>query len=138
MDPYFEMEVTDYTAGSCAIMSLEKIGSCSGPVEVLTTLCESELGKLHKFRDTYGTLACFFVFSAGPEVKGFGHSKSHWLRYGTEFAKYLVDNKLGEVVTLGPKRNLKHHPKTTAQIWVWSPDQKAVEKWWTNQQKRKE
>ena len=131
--------ITTYVAGSCAVSSIANVGSCKSPVQVLTEFCKNELGTLDSFRKEYGKLACFYVFCAGPEVRsdepgGTGHSKNHWPRYGTETAQYIMDNGLGEVVTVGPKKNLKHHSTSTAQTWLWSPDQKAMERWWNRQQ----
>jgi hypothetical protein len=135
------MNVSTYVCSSCAVASIADIGSHKDPVGVLIAFCKGELGVKDVYRKQYGILTNFYVFCAGPEVKstekgGSGHSKNHWPRYGTEFAAYLVENELGEVVTLGPKLNAKHHSTSTAQVWVWSPDQKAVEKWWDKQQKR--
>jgi hypothetical protein len=89
------------------------------------------------FVRSLGTLTCFYAFVAGPEVPatapGGSHHSKAWVKYGTEFAEFIRENKLGEVVTVGPKPNKKHHPKSTAQAWLWSPDQSAVEAWWRNQ-----
>ena len=137
------MVIATYICGSCAVAGIQGIGDYKSPEEVLKLLCQQELGKIDgKFKVEYSKLTTYYIFCAGPEVKstekgGSHHSKDHWPKYGTEFAKFLVDNKLGEVVTVGPKFNAKHHPTTTAQVWAWSPDQKAVEEWWTNVQKGK-
>jgi hypothetical protein len=103
--------------------------------------CESQLGTQNQYRNRYPFLTAFYVFCAGPEVKstekgGTGHSKDHWPRYGTEFAQYILDNGLGLVATLPAKHNDKHHAESTAQTWLWSPDQQGVEKWWTALQER--
>jgi hypothetical protein len=131
------MAVVTYVCGSCAVASLNNIGSQKDSKEVLAIFCRSELGKTDNPFQKPGKrhLTNFYIFCAGPEVKsdekgGTGHSKNHWPKYGTEFAAYLKRNKLGKVVTVGPKLNLKHHPTSTAQLWAWSPNQKAVEAWW--------
>jgi hypothetical protein len=133
------MTIQTYVCGSCAVSSLSAVGSCKNPIDVLTRFCKQELGVIAEYQTAYTKLACFYVFCAGPEVKstekgGTGHSKNHWPKYGTELAQYIKDCKLGEIVTLGPKLNLKHHSTSTAQLWAWSPDQQAVEAWWTKQQ----
>jgi hypothetical protein len=124
------------------VSGITNLGSCNDPIEALSIICKTELGVLDAFKDTYANLTTFYVFCAGPEVKkneegGSHHSKDHWPKYGTEFAQFLIDNKLGEVSTVGPKRNKKHHRNSTAQVWLWSPNQEAVEAWWTEQQKGK-
>lgn len=134
------LAVNNYVCNSCAVSSISNVGSCENAVDVMRQFCLHELGGKTEFRDGYNKLVCFYVFCAGPEVpsgqKGSSHhSKDHWPKYGTEFAQFIVDNGLGEVQTLGPKRNLKHHAATTAQVWIWSPNQKAVETWWNDYQK---
>jgi len=135
------MEIQDYVAGSCAIMGIKDLAlNHTNANAAMVTFCCLQLGTINKFRPNLevgkmGKLANFYVFSCGPEVphdhpNGSHHSKAHWLKYGTEFAQFILDNKLGELVTLGPKFNMKQHPRTTAQIWVWSPDQTALEQWW--------
>ena len=127
--------INQYVCGSCAVASIATIGSCTGPEDVLKRFCKTELGERSSYRKDYRILTSYYVFCAGPEVTskakgGSHHSKDHWPRYGTELAAYILSNGLGEVVTVGPKKNLKHHKDTTAQVWVWSPDQKAMERWW--------
>jgi hypothetical protein len=120
---------------SCAASGIHNIGHYSDPVSLFKDFCKSQLVFIKSPFDPpgltkmYNTLYTFYVFIAGPEEPGHGHSKA-WVRYGTEFAKWLKNNGLGEVTTLGPKLNAKFHPTTTAQIWIWSPNQQAVENWW--------
>lgn len=132
------MLLKTYFNGSCAVSSIEKLGSHSGPVDAMRYFCNNELGKLNDFCKKYGTLAAFYTFVAGPEVPfgepgGSHHSSATWVKYGTEFAQFIRENKLGEVATVGPKINFKHHKTTTAQVWLWNPDQAALEAWWTAQ-----
>lgn len=133
------LRVGGWVCGSCAVVSISYVGFCKNPVDVISQFCEHELGKRTAFRDTYPKLTCFYIFCAGPEVpstapNGSHHSKDHWPRYGTELAEYIVKHKLGEIGTVSPKLNAKHHPTTTAQVWIWSPDQEAVEAWWNKLQ----
>jgi hypothetical protein len=136
------MRVSTFVAGSCAVAAISDIGSHRNPVDILQAFCSHELGIKDAYTTKYSALTNFYLFCAGPEVKstekgGSHHSKNHWPRYGTEFAAYLVENGLGEVASVGPKLNLKHHKETTAQAWLWSPNQKALEKWWNANQKEK-
>lgn len=126
--------------GSCALGSIERFGDLKGIGEVLKQFCKETLGEKCSYAPNYSKLQCFYVFTAGPEVPstapgGSHHSKNHWPKYGTELAAYIVDNKLGEIATLGPKKNEKFHSTSTAQVWIWSPDQKAMESWWDKYQK---
>lgn len=131
------MEIQTYFGGSCAVSAIKNLGIHSNAEDAMKAFCSTELGVIDEYfgRNVYGTLACFYVFSAGPEVpknhpNGSHHSKD-WTRYGTEFAQFITDNKLGEIVTVGPKFNAKHHKTTTAQVWLFNPDQKAMEAWWS-------
>jgi hypothetical protein len=135
------LTIDEYVCHSCAVGSIANVGSCQNAEMVMRRFCELQLGTNSGYRKNYPLLNAFYVFCAGPEVKsnekgGTGHSVDHWPRYGTEFAQYLIDNGLGGVATLPAKKNAKHHPTSTAQTWLWSPDQTAVEKWWTDLQAR--
>lgn len=138
---YGKMSISEYVAGSCAVAGISDLGRHTGATAAMIDFCKSQLGagrtKFSKAdKRTYPTLTTFYVFCAGPEEPGHGHSKK-WVRYGTEFAAFIKKHKLGEVVTVGPKPNAKYHATTTAQVWLWSPDQKAVETWWTKYQDKK-
>ena len=127
------MDISTYVAGACTTAGIASLGSCKDSLHAMLTFCRKELipdSRYHRKSDpAYIKLAPFYVFTCGPEEKGHGHSKE-WVKYGTEFAAYIKDNDLGEIVTCGPKLNAKYHPRTTCQTWLWSPDQKAVEAWW--------
>jgi hypothetical protein len=129
------MEITIYFGGSCAVSGIDGLGECKNAAEAMRVFCRKELGRLNEFTRHYTTLACHYVFSAGPEVAndrpGGSHHSKDWVKYGTEFAAYIVANKLGTVGTSGQWKNTKYHETTTAQAWVWHPNQKAMEKWWT-------
>jgi hypothetical protein len=132
------MNITHYVCGSCAVASIANLGLEANAESAMRTFCSTELGKPNKFVTaedlTFNLLVNSYIFCAGPEIKkdegGNHHSKDHWPKYGTEFAAYIVDNGLGEVVTNGPKLNKRHHPTHTAQLWSWSPKQEALEEWW--------
>lgn len=127
-----EMKFSGWLGGSCAAIAIGNLGACKGPEDAMKTFCKSQLvldNSRYGGGTTFNILYTFYTFIAGPEVPGSYHSKT-WVKYGTEFATFLKREKLGLVVTLPKKLNTKHHPDTTCQVWLWSPDQKAVEKWW--------
>lgn len=124
------MNIRTYLHASCASSAIEDLGAHRDALDAMSYFCKNELGTLGGYIKKYGKLACFYSFVAGPEVPGKGHSKP-WVKYGTEFAQFIVDNKLGEIATLGPKKNSKHHSDTTAQVWMWSPNQESIEAWWS-------
>lgn len=131
------MDVTSYAVGSCAASNICNLGYSKDAVSAMMTFCSKELGGSGGFgAKSFGTLTPYYIFVAGPEVAGQGHSKA-WVRYGTEFAAFIVENGLGTVATLGPHLNVRYHPTTTCQIWIWHPDQKGMEKWYKEQSKPK-
>lgn len=52
--------------------------------------------------------------------------------YGHQFAKFIKDNNLGEVTTTGAVFNRLAHPDHKVQIWVWTPNPKALYAWYQN------
>jgi hypothetical protein len=133
------MELTPHFGGSCAVTAIVSLSRHTDAVDAMKTFCGRELGRLDGFIAKYAKLAAYYVFTAGPEVKPGEQGSSHWsvagwTKYGTEFAQFIRDNNLGEIVTVGPKYNMKHHPTTTAQVWLWNPDQNAMEAWWSTMQ----
>lgn len=125
------MNTNTYLCGSCAGAGISDLGSHTDALDAMLNFCNQELG-LGKC-----LLAPFYVFIAGPEKSGSGHSK-RWVKYGTEFAAYIAENNLGVVVSPGAKLNLKYHADTTCQTWVWSPDQKAMEAWYQEHKVKKD
>lgn len=136
------MVIREYECDSCAMASINNLGIHKDAVHALKSFCMAGLGaKTNKFVTGAGSkqfskLTSFYLFCAGPEVPqnspGGSHHSKEWVRYGTEFAEYIVEHGLGEVVTVGPKLNAKNHPRSTAQTWLWSPNQKALEQWWVD------
>lgn len=133
------MTISVYTCGSCALSTISNLGTHTDALAAMVAFCKLEMPPTLSFKTVSKNgeciLAPFYVYVAGPEVAGHGHSKA-WVRYASEFTQFILDNHLGTVVTNGPKQNQKHHPDTTCQTWVWSPDQKAMEQWWQGYKKR--
>lgn len=136
------MTITTYIGGSCAVSAIGNLGDLPNALAAMESFCLEQLGRIDsKFSKNYAKLTSYYLFSAGPEValgeKGSSHHSKDWVKYGTEFAAFITDNELGTVATLGQKLNAKHHPTTTAQVWLWSPDQKAMVAWWDKRPKSK-
>lgn len=132
------MKFSGWICGSCAANGIEQLGNEPDAVTAMSNFCRQQLGEINGFTKAYQPLFNFYVFVAGPEVPlgepGGGYHSKAWVKYGTEFAEFINKNGLGVVATVPAKLNLKFHPTTKAQIWIWSPDQDAVVKWWNNQQ----
>jgi hypothetical protein len=126
--------VVNRFGSSCALSVIDRLGSHENATDAMLAFCVSELSKIpnrwessaKKKRD-FRLLTNFYVFSAGPEEDRL----PGWERYGSSFAMFIIQNDLGNLATTGPKINEKYHPKTTAQSWIWSPDQKRMEHWYT-------
>jgi hypothetical protein len=52
------------------------------------------------------------------------------IKYASEFAKFIVRNKLG-VLRASPLRpNTLNHPDHIVKCWIWAPDIKALKIWY--------
>lgn len=51
--------------------------------------------------------------------------------YGPNFAKFIKEHGLGEVVAGKPEFNRVNHPTHLVQGWIWTPDVEAVKAWWS-------
>lgn len=127
------LTITGWLCDSCACVGLQDLGMEKDAPTAMRRFCELQLvAQATKYSTPvtkYNDLEAFYIFIAGPEEPGSYHSKK-WTRYGTEFAAFITDNKLGTVVTPGKAPNRKHHPTTTCQTWVWCVDKEALIKWW--------
>lgn len=130
------MNIQEYFAAACTTAGISGLGVCKDAPDAMATFCRSVFGSSAAFGAKRSPITTFYVFTAGPEEPGHGHSRP-WVKYGTEFEAYIRDNNLGEITTLGAHLNLKHHAKTTCQTWLWRPDQKALETWWDVYRKAK-
>lgn len=52
--------------------------------------------------------------------------------YAPKFAEFLEKNGLGDVVGSKPTDNKKYHAGRLGQVFIWVPNQKAVEKWYAS------
>lgn len=137
------LNVGTYLCNSCAASGISCLGSSKDAVDALWNFCSQELGSSSAWGESsFATLTPYYVFVAGPEVgkddPGGSHHSKAWTRYGTEFAEYIVEHGLGIIATAGSRLNLKHHAKTTCQVWIWGPDQKALETWYVVERKRRD
>jgi ribosomal protein S27AE len=124
-----KLKADNWVGGSCAAHSIDNLGSMTDAESAMVSFYKSQIGTKGKWSVDSNILACHYIFIAGPEVKGKGHSKE-WVKYGTEFAAFIRAHKLGRLVTLPKVVNKRYHPDTNCQVWLWQPDQKALEAWW--------
>lgn len=139
------LSIGTYVCNSCACSGISSLGSSIDAVDAMWTFCKQELGGeggAFAPRGSFPTLNPWYVWVAGPEVpresSGGSHHSKKWTCYGTEFAVYIVENGLGVVSTAGQRLNLRHHRETTCQVWIWGPDQLAMEIWYTKEKARRD
>jgi hypothetical protein len=129
-----------YDAQSCAIQEIHRLKDFKDdPKGAMVSFCRSNLGRpvVWKVVDptgndkgANGALFSFYFFSSSIYK---GRSS-----YGEQFASFIVDNRLGNLVTTPALLNKAYHPDHANQIWIWMPDLPALNKWWKeNQPKRK-
>lgn len=77
---------------------------------------------INELKSTLTDLYTVYIFS-GVVNRG-------WQQFNGEvFARFIQENRLGEVVTITPAMNLGYHPESQVQAWMWVPDQKALNAW---------
>lgn len=125
------MDIQTYVCGACTTASISNLGMEPNAEKAMLTFCQKVLGRKGRFGTGrgFGKLEAFYVYTAGPEEPGHGHSKG-WATYGSDFAALIRKEKLGRIVTCGAKLNLKYHPDTTCQTWLWSPIPERMQKWY--------
>lgn len=135
MEPMNDNE-ENWVAGACACMGIRKLGKEKDAFSAMLRFCELQLVKQRtRFdKDTtakYRHLNAFYVYVAGPEEPGH-HWSQPWVKYGTEFTKFIRTHQLGRVSTMGTALNQKHHLSegTSCQVWVWRPNRDRLIKWW--------
>lgn len=125
------MEISAYMCGCCGVSDIKNLGMHKNAQEAMLAFCRQELPS---FGSNMQQLNVYYVFTAGPEVPrdhpGGSHHSKAWVKYGTEFAAFILDNGLGDIATLGQHLNLKYHAHSTCQVWIWHPNQKAMVAWW--------
>lgn len=56
--------------------------------------------------------------------------------YGTKFAAYIQENKLGTVVAATTERHRNPNTGRILKAWIWTVDHDAMRVWWKEYQKR--
>lgn len=112
----------------CAIT---EIGSLSlhknDPKGAMVSFCKQNIAQPPRYGTSTAntdSLISFYMFTAACSGKV---ASDH---YGSQFYKFIVDNKLGQVWESPALVNKAFHPDHANQIYIWMPDKKAVEKWW--------
>ena len=92
----------------------------------------------HTSPSTQNRLYSFYVFTAAvasPNRGDTSYLSKVGEDYGSKFAKFILDNKLGEITESPIRQNQAFHEDHSNRLWIWAPDQKMIEKWWEAEKK---
>lgn len=109
------MSISIKGTGSCAISTIDGIGY-TAPELVIKDFCKKTL--LNVAREAKGIPFAHYTFCAGPGT------------YGVKLAKYIEDNSLGQVATLGQIINPLYGGDHMCQAWLWNPNRAGLIAWW--------
>lgn len=120
----------------CALEEIDKLAAFDGnPKAAMVSFCQANLGRpvVWKIRDpsgndkgANGALFSFYFFTAAV-YKG-------KVSYGAQFARFIAENGLGQVIESPLMTNMAFHTDHGNQVWIWMPDLKALTKWWKENQ----
>ena len=128
----------------CAWQEITGLSTHSTPKDAMITFCKANLTQgesrimYHSSPANQNRLYSFYLFSAAVHTAKSGGSKflqSVGEDYGSKFAKFILDNKLGTITESPVKPNMAFHEEHSNRIWIWATDQKAIETWWENEKK---
>jgi hypothetical protein len=118
----------------CAI---QEIGSLCGykgnPRLAMVDFCRESILRQVKYRGSTGsqdTIYSYYLFSARVDSPNVA-------TYGTQFAKFIEENGLGEVWGSSIRKNEAFHASHWNQVWIWTPDRAKILTWWSKQEESK-
>ena len=127
----------------CAYSEITGLSSHTTPKDAMITFCRANLNQAesrvmyHTAPSTQNRLYSFYLFSAAIATPT---RKDTYLSnigddYGSKFAKFILENKLGEIVESPLRPNMAFHEDHSNKIWIWATDQGMIEKWWEAEKK---
>lgn len=83
--------------------------------------------------------SAFYIFTGVVKYKG-GEAAAHrhHYNYGKAFKAFILKNKLGAVTESQARPNRVNHPNHVVQVWVWSPNKIALNRWWKRNRPKEE
>jgi hypothetical protein len=127
--------------GCCGIKEITSLSSHKKPDEAMQAFCQMLFGvnkrksafermtKSDMFLAAY--LYSFYLFTAAiydQADKTLHEAYKH--PYGEDFAKFIKENKLGQVSCCRARTNHAFHPDHKVKAWIWRPSMKGLKKWW--------
>lgn len=135
------MNVTHDIAGTgCGVCTLSSVARQS-PKETLVQFLKSHGGTRSVYVISKGTyvavpnLKQIHVIFGGPDMSTLKPENAHYSSRGScgAFAAFIRENSLGSVIETPPKHNPYHGERKPGEgdviVYVWSPDNEALEKW---------
>jgi hypothetical protein len=119
----------------CAIQEICELSNSPDAFDAMQEFCSLNLGSsTNRFHGYSGTgLYSFYLFTAAFQHDGSGRRApwgSDWADYGEDFAAFIRDNRLGEVMESPLVRNGFMHADRSNKVYIWTVDEPALRKWW--------
>jgi hypothetical protein len=119
---------------SCAIQEISSLSSHPSSLDAMVDFCQQNLinygsvkyGSTIAMRDT---IYSFYLFTCAVSKDG-GPYFYEGFNYGPNFARFIKENDLGSVLESEVKVNEAYHSDHANQVFIWSPNLKALRAWW--------
>ncbi len=128
----------------CAWQEISNLSQHPTPEDAMKSFCELNFGaaesrvKYHTMQSLQNHLYSFYLFSTAVNTPGTEKESSYLPKFGTDygskFAKFIQENKLGTVVESPMMVNAAFHADHSNVVWIWAPDEAAIQKWWADSQ----
>jgi hypothetical protein len=108
--------------GCCAVMEIINLKFGGSPHSIMKRLDE----EFYYDEIVKHEIPSFIIFTG---VVGYTNSKVK-PKYGPDFKKFILKNKLGTVTETQAAPNRVNHPSHLVKVWVWTPAPMNLKKWW--------
>lgn len=100
--------------GCCGVKEITGLAGHKSAPDAMRAYCKRPFS-----HDTaFAPPSCAFTLFTAPQPYKYGHV----------FAAFILKNKLGDVQEIGP--TLNPNSGNRLQVWVWTVDRPALEKWY--------
>jgi hypothetical protein len=124
-------------AGCCAVSEICDLHSSRTAKGAMLSFCDSQMTNdgydpwgARDRRQNSDDLSAFYIFTGVIKLTEPQHGWQGGVTYGPRFAKFIKDNKLGEVSTLRGHPNRVNHPDHVVKVWVWHPNKRNLSIWY--------
>jgi hypothetical protein len=118
--------------GCCAVDEIQDLADHETPESAMRELCRELWG------GPYGRVhtkpQAFYVFTGvlrHTRLADFADLPCpREGKYGPNFKKFILANKLGKVVQTVTRNNRRNHENHFLKVYVWAPDEDKLRAWW--------